>query len=320
MNNQLVEDLHASGQLTDQEVKTIRTFESEKPFSLHWELKSLLYLGVVLLNIGLGILIYQNINTFGHAILVAVIGLLSLACFGYCWRHRQPFSRGYTDSPTPYFDYVLMLGCFTLLICEGYLQYQYQVFGTRYGLATLIPTIVFFITAYRFDHRGVLGLALTGLAAWMGISVTPKDLLRNNDFDSPTLIYTAVLLGVILILTGLLSEQRNIKRHFTLSYLHFSIHLYHIAALCGLFTLEPVLLWIAVLAAGVAFFIWYARTNGTFYFLLMALLYGYIGCTYVAFRYLFSGVDELAYYLYFMASGIGLIWFLLNRKKVVARE
>jgi hypothetical protein len=179
---------------------------------------------------------------------------------------------------------------------------------------------VFFITAYRFDHRGVLSLAITGLAAWLGISVTPQDLLHKNDFDSPILIKTAVLLGMILTLTGLLSAQRNFKSHFTGSYLHFSIHIYCIAALFGVFTLTPVLLWVAALAIGVAFFIWYAHTNNAFYFLLMALLYGYIGLTYCVFKYLFSDFDILAYYAYFMLSGVGLIAFLLRNRKQMKAE
>jgi len=49
--------------------------ETGKPFSLHWELKTLLYLGVLLLNLGLGYLIYDNIDNIGHnAVMVAIAG------------------------------------------------------------------------------------------------------------------------------------------------------------------------------------------------------------------------------------------------------
>jgi len=130
--------------ITPEDAARIEVFESKKPFSLHWELKSLLYLGVLLLNIGLGFLIYQNIDSIGHVALITLIGAISAVCFGYAIRHRQPFSAGAVESPTPYYDYILLLGCLTFLIMEGYWQYQYQIFGTRYGLATFIPMVLFF--------------------------------------------------------------------------------------------------------------------------------------------------------------------------------
>lgn len=314
-DNQLLYELQTKGLLSVEEAEKIKTHAAEKPFSLHWELKTMLYLGVLLLNIGLGILVYQNINTFGHAILIAVIGLASAACFWYCWRHRKPFSSGMVESATPYFDYVLMLGCFTFLIFEGYLQSQYQVFGTRYGLATFIPTLLFFATAYFFDHRGVLSLAITTFSAWLGVTVTPRDLLANNDFDSPTLIKIAALLGAVLALTGLVFAQRNWKKHFTGTYLNFSVHFYGIAALSGLFHLNQPLLWIPVLSVGVAFFIWYAQMTKSFYFLLAALIYGYVGLTYCFFQYLMTDFNIYGSIFYFLISGSALVFFLINKRQ-----
>ncbi|MBK7937893.1 MAG: hypothetical protein IPJ82_12740 [Lewinellaceae bacterium] len=81
---------------------------------------------------------------------------------------------------------------------EGYWQYQYNVFGEKYGLATFIPMVLFFGTAYSFDNRGVLSLAVTMLASWVGITVTPMELLSKNDFNSLTIINTGVFLGILL--------------------------------------------------------------------------------------------------------------------------
>jgi hypothetical protein len=67
-------------------------------------------------------------------------------------------------------DYILLLGCLLLLILIAYLQFQYNVFGNRYGLATFIPMVLLFISAYYFDHIGVLTMAITNLAAWAGIT------------------------------------------------------------------------------------------------------------------------------------------------------
>ena len=174
MSIPILNQLRTDEIILTEDFERISLYESTKPFSLHWELKTLLYLGVLLLNIGLGIAIYKNIDSIGHVAILSFIGLLCVACFVYSFYKAAPFTPQYSVSPTPYFDYILLLGCLTFLIFEGYWQFQYNIFGTRYGLVTIIPTILFFLTAYYFDHRGALSLAITGLASWVGSVVTPN--------------------------------------------------------------------------------------------------------------------------------------------------
>ena len=40
----------------------INDYELAKPFSLHWELRSMLYIGILLLSSGLGLLVYDNFD------------------------------------------------------------------------------------------------------------------------------------------------------------------------------------------------------------------------------------------------------------------
>lgn len=316
MHRHILDDLLQKELVEPGEAETIRQYEATKPFSLHWELKTSLYLGVLLLNIGLGVLIYENIDTIGHAALIAAVGGISAVCFWYAYRHRQPFSVGQTESPTPYFDYILLLGCLTFLIMEGYWQYQYNIFGNRYGLATFIPMALFFALAYYFDNRGVLSLAITALASWVGITVTPYELLSKNDFNSATIINTGVFLGVFLALIPFLSERQGIKKHFSLTWLNFSVHILMISCLAGMMALDNKGLYFPLLAVAVAFYIWYARMRGSFYFLTVAVIYGYIGITYLLLSSA-SGLDFEAYMLYFLFSCAGVIIFLVNYKKII---
>ena len=53
--------------------------------------------------------------------------------------------------------------------------------------------VVLFFCAYFFDHIGILSLAITNLAAWVGIVVTPAEILKSNDFNSVTIIYTGLV-------------------------------------------------------------------------------------------------------------------------------
>jgi len=304
--------------ITPEDAEKIALFESKRPFSLHWELKTLLYLGVLLLNIGLGFLIYENIDTIGHAVLIVLIGLVSAGCFWYAVRHRKPFSMGEIKSPTPYYDYILLLGCLTFLIMEGYWQYQYEIFGTRYGLATFIPMVLFFVLAYWLDNRGVLSLGITALATWLGITVTPQDLLSENDFSSAAIVQTGVFLGAFLTVVPFLSERFGLKKHFSLTYLNFGVHILMISTLAGMIALGQTLLYFLLLIIGVGFFLWYARTRNSLYFLTVAVLYGYIGLTYMLIVHTESLNFGFRFYLfYFVLSCAGVILFLTNYKRFI---
>ncbi len=300
--------------ITPEEAETIRLFAAKKPFSLHWELTTLLYLGVLLLNIGLGFIIYENIDSIGHAAIIALIGLLSAGCFWYAISRRQPFSRGEVQSPTPYYDYILLLGCLTFLLMEGYWQYQYNLFGTRYGLATFIPMLLFFGLAYWLDNRGVLTMAITALASWLGLTVTTNELLTKNDFNDSVIVNTAIFLGALLIGATFLSERYQLKKHFGATYLQFGVHILMIACLAGMMVLDIPLLYFPLLCLAIGFFLWYARTRESFYFLLVAVVYGYIGATHMLFRVL-SGADSTVYLLYFIFSCVAVIFFLTRYKQ-----
>lgn len=300
--------------ITREDAEKITLFESKKPFSLHWELKTMLYLGVLLLNIGLGYIIYENIDSIGHMAIIALIGAISAGCFWYAVRRRKPFSNGEVESPTPYYDYILLLGCLAFLVMEGYLQFQYQIFGTRYGLATFIPMVLFFGLAYWLDNRGVLALGITALASWMGLTVAPQDFLTENDFNSPTLVNTGIVLGFLLTAAAFVGERQDFKKHFSLTYLNFGVHIGMIACLAGMMSLERAVIYFPILCLAVWFFMWYARTRESFYFLLVSVIYGYIGITYLLII-IAPGLDFMAWLLYFILSCSAIVVFLVNYKR-----
>lgn len=295
----------------------ISDYENRKPFSIHWELRSVLYIGILLFTSGLGVIIYQNIDTIGHQVIIALIALLTAGCFYYCFQKKQPFSWQEVKNPDKLGDYILLLGCTAFLILEGYLQFQYKAFGTKYGLAVFIPTIVFFFCAYYFDHRGILSMAITGLASWLGLTIAPLSLLSGNDFTDIKLVVTALVLGFILITIGWLTNERDIKKHFSFTYVFLGGNLAAIAAMIGMFDQEINILYFVTAAGLSAFFIFYARQKQQLIFLLMGTVYGYIVFTYMLFKIL---PDDLLAGLsvhYFLVTSIGVIFFLLNVKKIL---
>jgi len=320
MQTSLAKQLHAEGLISDDSLQNVKTQEAEKLFSVHRELKTLLYLGVLLLSTGLGILVYKNIDTIGHQAVLAFIALVSAGCFYYCGRKQPPFSTVQVISRNPVADYLLLLACLSFVSFVGYWQYQYHIFGERYGLAFFIPFVVLIFSAYYFDHLGVLSLAITNLAAWAGIAITPLRILKDNDFDSPRLILTGIVLGVLLLAAAWAGKQWKTKAHFSFTYLNFGMNLLFISCLAGLCTVGHFyLLWFVLLAGVVAWFYGESMRRRSFYIVLMLSVYGYIGLGYTITRLLFSVNFDIGGLIldcmYFILSAIGLILFLVRIAK-----
>ena len=314
-SNQLFQD----GIISAEQLDAIDAHERSKPMSVFWELRSILYLGVLLLTSGLGILIYLNIDTIGHQAILALILLACGACFYYGYKNRLPYSQEEVKYESPFFDYIILVGSILFGIFVGYFQYQYSIFGTHYGLATLFPTTVFFFCAYFFDHKGVLSLAISGLAAWVGLSVAPLQLLDGYNFSSFRIIATAIVLGVLIAAFAYCSEIKNIKKHFTFSYNNFAINMLSIASLVALFEFDLKFLSFVLLAGICIYYIRYAIKNQSFLFLLLSVIYGYIGFTYVFFNAiaLFEDGIILLGFFYVASSCVGIVFFFLFYKRIL---
>ena len=323
MNTALFEKLHTEGFIPDAALEKVKATQKARLFSLHWEITTILYLGVLLLTAGLGILVYKNINTIGHQAVLFFIALISAGGFVYCFRKKLPFSLDKVSSPNIAFDYILLLACLSFVTFIGYLQYQYHFLGERFGLVTFIPMVVLFFIAYFFDHLGILSIAITNLCAWAGITVTPLHILKDNDFNTNTIIITGLILGAGLIGTGILTRTRQIKRHFSFTYTNFGMHILFISTLAAMFQFENIYgLWFLLLVSIAFYFYKEALHTKSFYLLLVLTLYLYIGLSYVVISILFKtlNADIGAVYLacmYFIGSGVGLILFLIRKNRKI---
>ncbi len=312
MNEFELNELSRKNIISDDQRKIIEDFEKKKSFSLHREIKSMLYLGVLLLNIGLGWIIYENIDTIGHQAIITGIATLTIFCFWYSFKNRKPFSFEEIKNDSPFTDYILLLGCLTFLVLEGYLQYQYNIFGQRYGLATIIPTFIFFPAAYYFDHRGVLSLGITTFASWLGVTVSPIYLLQYG-FGQNNLIYAGLIFGILLCVAAYFTENKNLKKHFTFTYLNFAANVLFISSLSGLIVIKNYFVFFLVIIILVVLFIKYAVDKQSFYFLTISMIYGYCALSYLVLQMEFFQSILILYY--FIISSIMLIVFLIKFKK-----
>jgi len=320
MDQEFFKELHEEGLISDESLFKIEQKQLNPLFSIFWEVRTLIFVGIALLASGLGILVYENIDTIGQEAVLVFIALVCIGSFGWCFKHKKPFSIYKVAPPNVFFDYVVLLGIVSLLTFTGYLQYQYHVFGDHYGMATFVPMLILFYIAYDFDHTGILNIAIVNLALWMGISVTPSDLLLNYTFDSLTIIFTYLALGMILLTAGWLSGKYNFKAHFKFSYQHYGVHISCIALLAGYYNnaADTPFLWMLGLFILSAFIFYDSFRQKNYYFIVTVMLYSYLGLSSLVVRLLYT-TDESGFYLgmlYFIFSAGGLIFLLIdiNRK------
>lgn len=266
-----------------EQMDQIAAYRRLNVFSVHTELKLFLYLSVLLFTSGIGILIYENIDSIGHIVILSLLLIVTVICYYFSFKNAVGFQKQQTNFENPLFDYLILAAILLSCIFIGYLQFQYTTFGTHYGLATLIPTAIALFCAYYFDSKSILSIAITGLAAYIGLSVSPQALLNNDFQQSDSLIYSAIALGLVLIVWSIYSTTIDLKKHFSLVFLTFALHLISISCINNLF--EPYWgVFIILLAASSYYFYTKSYQIKSVSLFVFAMLYAYFGINFLLFK------------------------------------
>jgi hypothetical protein len=304
--------------ITEKQHANLDLIISRKIFSVFFELRVILYLGVMLFTTGIGFLIYKNIGELGHVLSIIGLGILTIVCFVFAFMKAVPFSKEKTQVAIPYYDYVVLMGCLLLISVLGYMQYQYGIFDENLEFSTLFTAFIFFFAAYRFDHLGVLSLAITALASFWGISVSPEKWYSGNFFDEANLHNTALVFGAALSGIAILLDKKKIKSHFTFTYLNMCILIFLMGALAGVFMSDYSYFgYLGLLFVGCGFAVFFANLRKSFLFLLYAFVFGYIGLTYFLADNVFD--SPYAWFFYLIASCGGFIYFIIKYKNYFKR-
>ena len=326
MATRLFDQIYRQGLLSDESFKKAKHLFTKPIISLYKDLNVILYSGVLLLSSGLGILIYKHIDSIGHLAILCLIAAICLFCYAYCYRKAPAFSWDEVASPDVLFNYLLVLGGLLMVIFIGYLQYQYHVFRESWNIAAFIPMVLLFITAYYFDSLGVLSLAITNLATWLGITINRFTWPFLGNLKANEMIYTSMMLGAFLIGMAFFSSTSRRKAHFKGLYHQFGTHIFFISTIIAIFHFDPHYWpWIIILATGTTYHIYKAFREKSFYYLVVALLYLYFGISYLAID-LIDQLDagkktlEQINMLYFIISSAGLAYILVQLNNKLKRN
>lgn len=319
MKNTQLHELYQNGFLNKNQFEALDSLNNGSIFSIYYELRIALYVGVLLFTTGIGILIYKNIGEQGHLLSIIALGVLTIICFAYSFIKAAPYSNKKVSVSIPYYDYVVLMGCLLFISDLGYIQYQYNLFNDSLEWVTMVSASVFFLMAYRFDHLGVLSLAITALASFFGITISPQKWYSADFFEHSNLHNIGLIFGAALTAVALALENRKVKEHFTFTYVNFSSVIFLVAALAGIFmNTDSYYGYLALLYAGCGFAVYYAQTRKSFLFLLYAFVFGYIGTTFFLIDTL--QIESALLYYYFIASCGGFIYFIIRYKDYFKRK
>jgi hypothetical protein len=299
-------DLEGAGILNREQAALLRRIYGRKLFSVHWELRLLLYAGILTLTTGLGLLIAKHFASIGHLALLAVIALGCAGCFAYCLRRGGGFTPERAPTPDAAYDYVLLLGCLLLGTFQGYLEFRYQLLAQHWSWWLLGSGLLYLFCAHYFDNRLVLSLALSTLGAWLGVKTS---LFTEGGWDA-ALRGNALFFGATVVAVGTAQVRLGWKRHFLSVHLHLGINILLAALVAGTDSHTKGLLYLVgllLVSAGSAF---YAQRSRRFAFLLYALLYGYLGVTIFVFEHVRWDTEGIL--LYFLTTAAALVSALVT--------
>jgi hypothetical protein len=312
-------ELFEKGFINESQFQRIDAITSGKVVSVFYELRTLLYLGVLLFTTGTGILIYLNIGEFGHLLSIVALSLLTGLCFWYALMRAVDYSPEKVNPPTPYYDYVVLLGSLLFISVQGYLQFRYGFLTDNLGYSTLLTAAFFFFIAYRLDHVGILSLAITAFASFWSISVSPQKWYSGDFFSGSHLYNTAIIFSSALAAMAVLIHRRGIKTHFTFTYLNFCSLIFFVGAISGLFAGRWWGIYLLAIYGGCIFAYYMARWKKSFLFLLYAFVSAYIGTTYFLARTIFAEAIEI-WFFYSIASCGGFIYFVIKFKNYFKQD
>jgi len=138
--------------------------ERREVFSIRPELLVALYVAVATLVAGVGLLVKANLDRIGPVALLSGIFAASAICYAIALRARRAKRERSLGM-----DYVLLLGALLFSSAVAYAEVQFRVLGAGWSRHLLLLAAWHLVTAYLFQSRLVLAVALTAFAGWLGV-------------------------------------------------------------------------------------------------------------------------------------------------------
>ena len=270
---QRLDQWKATGVISEDQHTLLSSYVRRERFSVFVELSALLYVGVLSIIGGLTWTFRDYLDRLGDLAILSILAILMVASFGYCFLKTLPYSNEEVEAPTFAFDYVLYFACLVFSTMLGFVETRFAVFH-GWDTHLLIASLVFGGLAYRFDNRFVLSLALSTLAAFLGLKFS-----LFNGVGGGYLRLMAIMYGALLLGAGWLLYRAGIKRHFFDLFLQVGANAILLAVAYGAIDAPWANLYLAALLILCTVSIGFGVKHRRFDFVLFGAVYGYVALT-----------------------------------------
>lgn len=246
--------------------------------SLSVAIHALLYLGVLALTTGAGLLFRTEIENLGPLTIALVVGVAAALCLAWVARRSPAFSRSEVASPHVAFDYVLGLGALLAAGDLAFVESRFSPLGATWPFHLLLVSLFYAALSLRFDSRTLFALSLTSFAAWRGVASTSVERALFGFFgDTDAVRLNALACGIAFVVLGRELKHRRFKAHFEPVAVHLGWLLVLQAIAWGIDN-GPVAAQhrLALLAVG-ATLAWFSWRGGRFALFVFGILAAYLG-------------------------------------------
>jgi hypothetical protein len=303
--------------ISAEQYQTLAALVRKDRVSVFVELNALLYAGVVVFIAGVGWTIQTYFASLGDAAVLSSLALLFAGCLFYCLTRSLAYSNEAQESPYFAFDYVLYLGCLSLGVALGYLEFRFHILKQNWDQYLLLSACVYFALSYRFDNRLVLSLGLSSLAGWFGLRAGVHNSLFGPIVGAASLRPYALAYGFVIAVAGFLLSRAGIKRHFLEAYLHVAANVSLVALLSGVMDRGHDWLYLLALCVLAGLTIVQGIRTRRFAFVAYGILYAYAG---ISARVLRDINQDTAVFGYVAVSGALVIAGLVMLARRFGRE
>ncbi len=307
--------------INEDQYQFLEAIRTEKVISIYYELRLILYLGILLFTGGVGYFAYQNMGEIGHVVSMSLIGIAIIVGFRFISKFAKPYSDMEVTVSHAYFDYILILVSLLIISLFAYVQVYFGLVELLINWTSFISAALLLFMAYRYDNKALLSMGITALAAAAGISITPVNWVKGEWSATSDLYVVAILLGIALLIAEQVTYRTGIKKHFRFTLQNFGLILYLIGCTAAMFNSENGSLYASLIIASAGFLAWYAWREKEFLFFLYSNISGYIAITYLLFKLVENQHGDYSFFIYyFPLTCISYILILVNNKSHFAHD
>ena len=299
--------LHAEGMIDDATASQALARERRDVFSLHQQLRLTLYVGVLLVMAGVGIVLARNLDRIGPLAIVMALVVVAALCAVPAVRARRagrPLSVAV--------DYLLLLAVLLASADLAYAERQFTLLGPWWSWHLLLLAVVHAAVAYVFASPLVLAAALTSLAGWFGAGGTFGDLLPFS-YSSPALGTRALACAAVIAVWRHIDSRARPDRRFSSVFDHFAVNLAFWGALAWCLEWPWLAAGLPVLAALAWLSVRHAFATGREAFLVYGILYAAIGICVLVVPRLHGMTLSFGFVLLVVCAAAATLWHLRRR-------